>query len=445
MPRPRGFREYCCHLASAFGVRQTLPDRRSCATRRAAATVACLSLASFWVVGLAAARGRTQGAIADCPMLPADNIWNARVDELPVDPQSNAYVQTIGAGTIVHPDFGSGLWLGGRIGIPYTVVDSTQAGVDVSFQWPGESDPGPYPIPTDAPIEGVPGSGDRHILIVDRDACILYEVYRAVWQPDGSIDAGSGAIFDLRSNALRPDGWTSADAAGLPILPGLVRYEEVAGGTIDHAIRFTVPETRRAYVWPGRHFASSLLEARFPPMGQRFRLKAEVSLDAFSPEARTIAQALKTYGMILADNGSAWFLSGVPDERWDNDNLRDLRTLTGSDFEAVDQSSLLVDPNSGQVRGADVPSETPPPPSETPTPPASESPPATDTPGTPASETPPPSDTPGTPASETPPPSGTLATPPFDTPSPTRTLPPGPTPTTFDLASHLFLPALRTR
>ncbi len=346
-----------------------------------------------------------QGPIDGCPMLPADNIWNTRVDSLPVDPRSDAYVQTIGAAITVHPDFGSGLWDGGRIGIPYAVVDGAQPRVDLSFQWPGESDAGPYPIPTDAPIEGPPGRGDRHILIVDRDACVLYEVYRAVWQSDGSIDADSGAIYDLRSNAPRPAGWTSADAAGLPILTGLVRYDEVASGVIDHAVRFTVEETRAAYVWPGRHLASDLMEVRYPPMGQRFRLKANVSTAGFSASARTIAEALKSYGMILADNGSNWFLSGVPDERWDNDSLRDLRALRGSDFEAVDVSSLMIDPDSGQVRGAVVASPTP-----------------TSGPDTPTAATP--TDTPTVAPSDTPTAATSTATAnPFD-PSPTDGTPP---------------------
>jgi hypothetical protein len=220
------------------------------------------------------------------------------------------------------------------------------------FDYEDESDPGPYPIPPDAPIEG--GSdcdGDRHILIVDRDNCRLYEIYSAYPETDGSWSAGSGAIFDLTSNLLRPDTWTSADAAGLPILPGLVRYEEVASGEIKHAIRFTAPETRRAYVWPARHYASSRTDTRYPPMGQRFRLKSPFNDSGFSPEVRVILDALKRYGMILADNGGSWFISGVPDERWDNDVLREIRQVHGSDFEAVDVSSLMVDPDSGQALG----------------------------------------------------------------------------------------------
>jgi hypothetical protein len=296
--------------------------------------------------------------IAGCPLFPANNIWNTPVDSLPVDPNSDLYIATInsnGNNETLHPDFGAGLWQGGPIGIPYIDVAGDQAGVSVSFTYHNESDPGPYPIPPDAPIEGGPNSsGDRHVIVVDRDNCLLYELFDAWPQPDGSWTAGSGAIFDLNSNALRPDGWTSADAAGLPILPGLVRYDEVAAGEIRHALRFTVPQTRRAYVWPARHYASTLTDTHYPPMGQRFRLKADFDISGFSPEVQVILQALKTYGMILADNGSAWFISGVPDERWNNTVLRELRQVHGSDFEAVDVSSLLVDPDSGQVRAGEL-------------------------------------------------------------------------------------------
>ncbi|MEW5871583.1 MAG: hypothetical protein AB1894_20085 [Chloroflexota bacterium] len=287
-----------------------------------------------------------------CPVLPADNIWNAPIDGLPVDANSAAYIQTIGASGHLHPDFGSGTWPptnGFPIGIPYNVVPGSQAKVAVVFDYDDESDPGPYPIPPNPKIEGDPNSGDRHILVLDRDNCQLYEMWDSHLETDG-WHAGSGAIFDLFSNALRPDGWTSADAAGLPILPGLVRYEEVAAGEITHAIRFTAAQTRRAYVWPARHFASSLTGAQYPPMGQRFRLKASYDISGFSPEVQVILLALKKYGMILADNGSSWYLSGVPDERWDNDTLvGELHQVPGSAFEAVDESALMVDADSGQA------------------------------------------------------------------------------------------------
>lgn len=289
--------------------------------------------------------------LAGCDLFPADNIWNTPVDTLPVHPNSDIFIATIGANRNVHPDFGSGLWEGGPIGIPYVDVPGDQARVAVSFTYDDESDPGPYPIPTDAPIEGGPASdGDRHVLVVERENCILYELFYAFPQADGSWQAGSGAIFDLNSHLLRPAGWTSADAAGLPILPGLVRYDEVAGGEINHALRFTAPQTRREYVWPARHFASNLTGEQYPPMGQRFRLRANFDISGFAPPVQVILRALKKYGMILADNGSAWYISGAPDDRWDNDVLRQLRQVRGSDFEAVDVSSLMVEPDSGRVR-----------------------------------------------------------------------------------------------
>jgi hypothetical protein len=290
-------------------------------------------------------------AIAGCPLLPADNIWNAPVDSLPLAANSKAYIDTIGRTITLHPDFGSGTWNGGPIGIPFNVVAADQPMATVSFLYADESDPGPYPIPAAPLIEGGPaGDGDRHILIVDRDACILYELYDAWPGTATSWSAGSGAIFDLDANTLRPDGWTSADAAGLPILPGLVRYEEVAAGAINHALRFTASRTRNTHLWPARHHASSLAGTQYPPMGQRFRLKAGVDLFGFSPEVKVIARAMQKYGLILADNGSDWYISGVPDERWDNDILRELDRLSGNDFEAVDLSGLMAHPDSGQVK-----------------------------------------------------------------------------------------------
>jgi hypothetical protein len=273
------------------------------------------------------------------------------VDDLPLDPNSDDYVATIGNDETMHADFGSGEWEGGPIGIPFVDVPGSQPLVDVAFYYDDESNPGPYPIPASAPIEGGPQSdGDRHVLILERDDCVLYELYDAWPQSDGSWQAGSGAIFNLTSHALRPDGWTSADAAGLPILPGLIRYEEVAAGQIRHAIRFTAPRTRDAHIWPARHDASSLSGNQYPPMGQRFRLKANFDVSGFSPEVQVILRALKEYGMILADNGSSWFISGVPDEHWDNDALHELHQIPGSAFEAVDESSLMIDPDSGQAR-----------------------------------------------------------------------------------------------
>ena len=283
--------------------------------------------------------------IGGCAVFPSSNAWNAPVDRLPVDAMSAAYVGSAGPDRFLHPDFGTGG------AIPYVIVGGDQPKVPVTFDYADESDPGPYPVPKDAPIEGGPAStGDRHVLVVDRDACKLYELYAARPQADGSWLAGSGAVFDLRSNALRPATWTSADAAGLPILPGLVRYDEVAAGEIRHAIRFTVQRTQRSYVWPARHYASTSTDAQLPPMGQRFRLKADVDIASFSKTNQVILRALKKYGMILADNGSNWYITGAPDPRWSDDDLHNLQKLHGSDFEAVDSRSLMVDPDSGEAR-----------------------------------------------------------------------------------------------
>ena len=293
---------------------------------------------------------RLTPSIAGCPLFPASNVWNARVDNLPIDPYSNAYINSIGSNIGLHPDFGAGEWDGGPIGIPYNVVPGNQPPVEVTFDYDDESDPGPYPIPPDAPVEG---GSDRHVLVVDRDRCKLYELWNAWPQAGGSWRAGSGAVFDLTSNALRPETWTSADAAGLPLLPGLVRYDEVAAGAIHHALRFTAQSTQRAYVWPARHYASSSTDPARPPMGQRFRLKASFTIPpSFSPETKVILTALKRYGMFLADNGSNWYISGAPDSRWNDEKLvSELRQVKGSDFEAVDESGLMVNPNSGQVSG----------------------------------------------------------------------------------------------
>jgi chitodextrinase len=292
--------------------------------------------------------------LGNCPMFPADNIWNTPVDGLPVDPNSSTYVTTIGAAHYLHPDFGSGTWDGFPIGAPYNLVPGTQPKVPISFQYAAESDPGPYPFPPNALIQGGPTStGDRHVLVVDTDHCLLYETWSSYPQPDGSWKAGSGALFDLKSNNLRPSGWTSADAAGTAMLPGFVRYDEVATGEIRHALSFTVPQSRNTYLWPARHQASNLTGSSYPPMGQRFRLKASFDVSAFSPETKVILTALKKYGMFLMDNGAPWFIAGVPDERWNNDVLvSEFARVLGSNFEAVDESGLMVDANSGQAKQA---------------------------------------------------------------------------------------------
>jgi len=275
--------------------------------------------------------------VAGCPVFPADNPWNRRVDRLPVAPGSARLIRSIGLDAHFHADFGSGRWDGGPIGIPYTVVGGSQRRVRVSFDYADESDRGPYPIPPGAPIEGGrQADGDRHVLVVDRAACRLYELFDARPLDGGRAwHAGSGATWDLRSDALRPSGWTSADAAGLPILPGLARYPEVAQGAIRHALRFTAPRTRTAFVWPARHQAGESGDRSLPPMGLRVRLKRSVSLRGLPRQARAIAQAMQRYGLMLADNGSPWYVSGAPDPRWDNDQLHALDRLSGRDFEVV--------------------------------------------------------------------------------------------------------------
>jgi hypothetical protein len=298
-------------------------------------------------------------SIGECPVFPPDSIWNTPVDTLPVDPNSDAYVESIGAGEPLKADFGAGEFEGAPIGIPFVVVPFDQPKVPINFAgyddepepYIDESDPGPYPVPAEAPIEGGPnGSGDRHVLVVQQQSCTLFELYKAAPNEDGSWNAVGAARFDLEGHELRIDGWTSADAAGLPIFPGLARYEEVAAGEIAHALRFTVPRTRTEYVWPARHFASRSDDPALPPMGQRFRLKADVDISDFSADTQVILRALQTYGMILADNGSPWFVSGAPDDGWDNDALNaELRQLKGTDFEAVDVSGLMIDPDTAQA------------------------------------------------------------------------------------------------
>jgi hypothetical protein len=301
------------------------------------------------VLALAGALAALAGTSADalrlpsaprCTIFPASNPWNQPVDKLPVAPDSDAIIGSIGRDRGLHADFGSGLWDGGPIGIPITVVRGSQPKSRVAFEYADESDKGPYPIPANVRIEGGRQSdGDRHAIIVDRDRCRLYELY-ALYPEGGAWRAGSGAIWNLRSDRLRPSGWTSADAAGLPIFPGLARYDEFKRGKIDHALRFTVSRTRRSFIWPARHFASNLTDPALPPMGLRVRLKASFDLRAFPPQARVVLAALKRYGMIVADNGADWYISGAPHERWSNDQLHTLGRVTGSNFEVVDTTSL---------------------------------------------------------------------------------------------------------
>ena len=278
-------------------------------------------------------------------IFPASDPWNTPIDDAPVDPASSTLIASIGASDTLHMDFGAD-WDGGPFGIPYVVVGPGQPRVAVSFYYDDESDPGPYPIPSDALIEGGPDAdGDRHVLVVDAGTHMLYELYDAHPQPDGSWTAGSGAIFNLDTNTpLRPAGWTSADAAGLPILPGLVRYDEGASGVIDHAIRFTVSRTRKAYVPPARHFASDDPSPSLPPMGMRVRLRADFDISGYPEQARVILQAMQTYGMILADNGSDWYVSGMSDPRFDADVLPELDAITGRHLEVVDTTGLVNGP-----------------------------------------------------------------------------------------------------
>ncbi len=295
-----------------------------------------------------AGSGDDGGGPPTCSILPADNPWNTDISGYPVHANSDAFIASIGAGGSLHADFGT-VWAGAPNGIPYVEVDANTPLQAVEFMYSDESDPGPYPIPADAPIEGGPdGDGDRHILMLDRQACTLYELYYA-WPPGQGENphqdrwyAGSGAIFDLTTNDLRPDYWTSADAAGLPIFPGLVRYEEaVEQGQINHALRFTIVDSQRGFIHPATHFASNSDDPDRPPMGLRLRLKAGYDISGFSPEIQVILQALKTYGMFVADNGSDWYISGAPDPRWNDDHLHELGDVPGSAFEVVDTGPII--------------------------------------------------------------------------------------------------------
>ena len=272
-----------------------------------------------------------------CQVFPADNPLNEEIANAPVNPNSANYIASIGLGAHLHPDFGTNP----TYGIPYAVVGAEQQKVPIKFtKYRAESDPGPYPIPPDAPVEGAGKSGDRHVLVAQEGTCMLYELYKAHLHGAG-WDAASGAVFDLASNALRPEGWTSADAAGLPIFPLLVRYPEVHGGQIDHALRVTVPETQRGYIHPATHFASSSSDPNLPPMGLRLRLKAGYSLAGFSGESLIVLEALKRYGLIVADNGSPWFITGAPDPRWSDEDLEQIKRVPGSEFEAVESGPIL--------------------------------------------------------------------------------------------------------
>jgi hypothetical protein len=301
--------------------------------------------------------------VAGQQVFPSDNPWNTDISRFPVDPNSDTLIASIGLTTGLHPDFGT-VYNNAPNGIPYVVVPGTQPLVPITFtEYGDESDPGPYPIPPNAPVEGgLDSNGDRHLLVVDPDHGKLYELYHAYPNGDGSWNAGCGAIFDLNSNALRPDGWTSADAAGLPIFPGLVRYDEVVlQGAVTHAFRFTVQRTRRAYVYPARHYASSSTDPALPPMGMRVRLNAGFDISGFTPNLQVILRAMQTYGMFVADNGSNWYVSGAPEPRWNDDELvSGFRRVHGSDFEVVGPPPPIPVGRSGDgVAGNPLPAPAP--------------------------------------------------------------------------------------
>ena len=312
------------------------------------ATLTALALA---ILAWPAAANTTPGA-PSCPILPADNVWHADISSLPVHARSQAWLTSMSAATTrLHPDFGpSGAAM--PYGIPYDTPPDSHAKMTPTFQYADESDPGPYPFGPDTQIEGgAQSSGDRHALMIDRDTCVLYELYDADWN-NGQPTAGSGAVFNLRFNTLRPAGWTSADAAGLPILPGLLRLDEVRAGRVDHAIRFTAVRTDRSYLWPARHQAGAAADPGLPPMGARFRLRAGFDMSSYRPDTQVVLRAMQRYGLMLADNGSNWFFQGTAENGWDDGFIADLKRVPASAFDAVDESSLMVDPNSGQTQGA---------------------------------------------------------------------------------------------
>ena len=284
-------------------------------------------------------------------MFPADNVWNTPIVGLPVDAHNSAWLQAMdSASTLLHPDFGPSGNPALPYGIPFIVLNKAHALVHLSFQYASESDQGPYPFGTDTPIEGgASSSGDRHAIMVNAKTCTLYELYDAHYQSSRST-AGSGAIWDLRSNKLRPASYTSADAAGLPILPGLLSYSEVLSGTIDHAIRMTAEQTDTSYVWPARHQAGARHDPSLPPMGARFRLDASFPIAQYSKAARVVIRAMQRYGLILADNGANWYFQGVADPRWPIALVDELKSIPARDFQAVNESSLEVSPNSGRAR-----------------------------------------------------------------------------------------------
>lgn len=313
-------------------------------------------IAGFGAAALAPAGSAPLPQAPDCPIFPADNVWHADVSTLPLHPQGPAWMASMGGPTVrLHPDFGPSD-TSQPYGIPFTTVAGDHSKVSVVFDYADESDAGPYPFGPETPIEG---GSDRHAVMLDRDNCRLYELFAAQYSESGST-AGSGAIFDLRSNALRPETWTSADAAGLPIFAGLVRRDEVAAGVIDHAIRMTASRTDQRFVWPARHQAGAASDPTLPPMGAWFRLRASFDVSRFRPDTQVILRAMQRHGMVLADNGSDWYFTGASEPGWDPAMLDELKSVTAGEFEAVDMSPLMVDPNSGQVKGGSAPASAPP-------------------------------------------------------------------------------------
>jgi hypothetical protein len=290
-------------------------------------------------------------SLSGCAVFPSDNVWNTDISSLPVHAQSATWLSDMGGpAQRLHPDFGASGNPKAPYGIPYTVVSASHAKVKVNFTYASESDQVPYPLGPDTPIEGGAKSrGDRHALMIDQSTCTLYELFNARYRPRRST-AGSGAVFDLKANGpLRPAGWTSADAAGLPIFPGLLRRDQVEAGSVDHAIRFTAQLTDRSYVWPARHQAGAAADSSYPPMGARFRLRADFDASHFRADSQVVLTAMKHYGLILADNGSNWFFQGAADNGWNSSMLDELKTVPAGAFDAVDESSLMIDPNSGQA------------------------------------------------------------------------------------------------
>jgi len=342
----------------------------------------CAGTALVLGAGLAAAEpgpaaaGTPVPGAPGCPLFPADNVWNTDISTLPVDPHSAAWTASMASATTdLHPDFGPSGDPSNPYGMPFTVVPAGHPFVPVAFDYAEESDAGPYPFGSDTPIEGGAAStGDRHAIMVDPATCTLYELYDATFSPSGST-AGSGAIWDLNSNALRPATWTSADAAGLPILPGLLRYDEVLAGSVTHAIRMTAQTTDTSFVWPARHEAGARSDPNLPPMGARFRLRADFDMAGYSPQAQVVLRAMQHYGLILADNGSNWYFGGDADPSWPPSLVDELKTVPASAFDAVDESSLMVSPDSGQARvpgaaPAPAPAVPAPPPAPAPRPPS---------------------------------------------------------------------------